>query len=439
MHAASLKQQFEDVVDISSIFDDDGLNHQLMRQLQLDLQPGESLDRSEQEREIFSHCRDISTPCTSPRTPDWMEDSRPDATSAAATPIFSYVWTPEPVPDRVARRPLGHSSRDAERASPTSNKTRKMIGENLEPESPLADHQSEGPLKIPPLIIATVTAQFSVGQRVDLETLVLTDVEAKSSFKNQRSIPIDLGNGRKISACVFSNGTIKLAGCKTDREVEDAALRVVNILRFAKPPVVVNSAKLHRDQLKIVLRKGDVDVGFPLALPKVYDLLQRHFPQSVDYEPTRYCGLKVRVPCPNLDKPPCILLFRSGKAQAAGRASEEDLSVAWAKIATLLLEHKSLVSGDSRALGPRTTASTPTTSAAPTRPLKKTKKPKPAPKPRGRGKRPASTTSSTTASTPRPSKARRLAASSSDVPGPAILPLAHSVGGTELRKAANAA
>eukprot|EP00294_Goniomonas_avonlea_P005723 CAMPEP_0114559848 /NCGR_PEP_ID=MMETSP0114-20121206/11139_1 /TAXON_ID=31324 /ORGANISM="Goniomonas sp, Strain m" /LENGTH=465 /DNA_ID=CAMNT_0001745343 /DNA_START=75 /DNA_END=1472 /DNA_ORIENTATION=+ len=200
---------------------------------------------------------------------------------------------------------------------------------------------------IPLLVVATVTAQFTIDQKVNLGSLthmVQPDVAAQSKFKNQIPIPIDLGNQRNVSACVFSNGTITLAGCKTDPEVAAAAASVVHTLRFAQPPVVPQPECLQLLDLQTRLRKADVNVGFPLALSKVYELMQQHAPHfCLEYEPARYCGLKVRVPCPGLEKPICILLFRTGRAQAAGRASEQQLNQIWGQIASILFQHREVV------------------------------------------------------------------------------------------------
>mmetsp|Transcript_76023 Transcript_76023/g.178356 ORF Transcript_76023/g.178356 Transcript_76023/m.178356 type:complete len:354 (+) Transcript_76023:705-1766(+) len=186
---------------------------------------------------------------------------------------------------------------------------------------------------LPPLRIATVTFQFSLRQRVNVASLAAAfPSKQRRSFRNQASFKVNIGEGRSSSVCVFSNGTVNLAGCREDADAVAAAQSV--IAAVSQCPGVVDSA-VAPGPLSVVLRKADITWSSSLHLPDVFTLMQDHF-QQVEYNPERYCAVKIRIPVGE-GKPVCCMIFHTGKMQLAGSKTREELQEALQRVGSLLV------------------------------------------------------------------------------------------------------
>jgi len=217
--------------------------------------------------------------------------------------------------------------------------------------------------------IATATFQFSLNQRVDLMALArvipgvkfggktIAEVESliasSRGFRNQASFRLDVGRGRSISVCLFSNGTVNLAGCKTDQDAIHGFTTLIHVLQTAAAGALGQPTALQPSTLEVLMRKADASIDAPLLLDAVAGVMRHHFAE-VDYTPARYCAVKIRVPVAGLPKALCVMVFTTGKMQIAGRGNEQQLAQAAQLVAGVIVSSYEQVAGPATAAFLRT-------------------------------------------------------------------------------------
>eukprot|EP00294_Goniomonas_avonlea_P016725 CAMPEP_0114564238 /NCGR_PEP_ID=MMETSP0114-20121206/13597_1 /TAXON_ID=31324 /ORGANISM="Goniomonas sp, Strain m" /LENGTH=314 /DNA_ID=CAMNT_0001750259 /DNA_START=42 /DNA_END=986 /DNA_ORIENTATION=- len=213
------------------------------------------------------------------------------------------------------------------------------------PDSPECPASPVCPISVesePQLRVATTTAQLYLSQRVCLRTLALyfpgsivfdprstafvnAQGARKKSFNNQATLELPIGNGRRGTASVFSNGYVKLTGLRSEEECHDFAQVLVQKISvtvgygFEGEPLyaVEDPSNLSYSSLEIIMLKSDFDLLFPLNLQRVTQALRGSFP-GTSYEPETYCAVKVPVPLLGR-KPVTVCIFHTGKAFVSGR------------------------------------------------------------------------------------------------------------------------
>mmetsp|Transcript_54577 Transcript_54577/g.128926 ORF Transcript_54577/g.128926 Transcript_54577/m.128926 type:complete len:321 (-) Transcript_54577:472-1434(-) len=212
--------------------------------------------------------------------------------------------------------------------------------------------------------VSTMTAACALTQSVDLRVLaqyipggnVIHDPRSialvtaqgarRRSFQNQASVELKLASGRRCCAAVFSNGKVKLTGCRSEAECHEAAGILVSKIRKTKGPTafaraVPDPSTVAYHSMEMVMIKCDFDLDFTLDLHRVFALMRGQFDQ-VTFEPERYCAVKVSVPTPD-GRGVTVCIFHTGKAFASGRNSVDEVTQAFGCISGTLLLHRDAV------------------------------------------------------------------------------------------------
>mmetsp|Transcript_73921 Transcript_73921/g.173551 ORF Transcript_73921/g.173551 Transcript_73921/m.173551 type:complete len:355 (-) Transcript_73921:284-1348(-) len=219
------------------------------------------------------------------------------------------------------------------------------------------------PAKAPESRVSTVTASFALTQTVDLRLLALfipggnvihdpkstalvtAHGERRRSFQNQATVELRLSAGRHCCAAVFSNGKVKLTGCRSEEECHEAARLVVRKLRRTggdDATAVPVPAELGYQDMELVMIKCDFDLGFTLDLHRAFSVLRGHF-DKISFDPERYCAVKIHVPTPRDPRGVTVCVFHTGKAFASGRHSVSEVVDAFSSVSGTLLLNRHAV------------------------------------------------------------------------------------------------
>lgn len=216
--------------------------------------------------------------------------------------------------------------------------------------------------------VSTQSSVFTVGQSVNLRNLALYypdgnivyDPKAsaferrtgrKKTFGNQASLMLrEKGSRVSISACIFCNGTVKLAGCKSLAQSQRVADTITSGIKRSigtEGSAVENPDSLTRSDVRIVMTKADFDLGYCISLDRSLHVLSSSF--DVKYDPSNYCGLIVSVPVPSSSaasrKPLNVMLFSSGKAFSSGSCVLEEIAASFSLVKDALAPHEAYITG----------------------------------------------------------------------------------------------
>lgn len=215
--------------------------------------------------------------------------------------------------------------------------------------------------------VSTIMATIALNQKVNLlhmaryipggntifdphaVALVNANGKVKNTFRNQATVELPMGD-RRVTASVFSNGTIKLTGCQSQDECNRAARLIVSRIKKTRgvglrgEPLLAVACpeRLAYSGMEVGMVKCDCDLGFGISLEKLFPIISAHFPGS-SFAPEVYCGLKTVVALEGCNKNVTVCLFHTGKAFVSGRMSFEDVASAFDKVSSVVLGARSTV------------------------------------------------------------------------------------------------
>ena len=174
--------------------------------------------------------------------------------------------------------------------------------------------------------IENVVATASIDQRVDLNLIARTFVEAEYHPDVFPGLVFKLKNP-KTTTLIFSSGKMVCTGAKSEEQSRKAVQEVVRRLKKGGIPI--------KNEAKIVIQNmvASVNLGGKIRLEEAARLL----PKSM-YEPEQFPGLIHRMADPKT----VILVFTSGKLVCTGAKREGDVYRAVNNL-HVMLEEKGLM------------------------------------------------------------------------------------------------
>ncbi len=174
--------------------------------------------------------------------------------------------------------------------------------------------------------IENVVATASIDQRVDLNLIARTFVEAEYHPDRFPGLVFKLKNP-KTTTLIFSSGKMVCTGAKSEEQSRKAVQEVVRRLKNGGIPI--------KNEAKIVIQNmvASVNLGGKIRLEEA----ARTLPKSM-YEPEQFPGLIHRMADPKT----VILVFTSGKLVCTGAKREGDVYRAVNNL-HMMLEEKGLM------------------------------------------------------------------------------------------------
>ncbi len=218
-----------------------------------------------------------------------------------------------------------------------------------------------------PIKVSLITVCFNLTSNIDLnklkDVIKSTSSSCSTSFSNCLIINFyinDLGikldkdvledEYIKISAKLFSNGSVQLAGCKTIDIVHKIPKYIYNFLKKLdkKDNFICDCTKYKLADIRITMIKSDFSFNNKINQEKLKDLINNERIINSNWkialwQPDKYPGVNIKYISNKSGKIITILVFKSGNAVITGSKNSEDTLDSFNAITNFILNNKDIL------------------------------------------------------------------------------------------------